>query len=809
MGKHIPLILRLAVTVVLMSLGSGWQLSAAVGVSSDGARATQAGADYRQGEVLVKYRSAATARMARNPDGAASCRLDALYRQMGISEVRRLDEAVSSGVTVVGDDTRAADGSDGELLHSVSLLRFDTTRVASVEDAVSMLTALDEIELAEPNYLAHIQPVGSARHAVPSGVTAEQWGLEAVNMPALWQMPVVSTKRPVIAIVDTGVDTSHPDLQGNIAGGGYNFVEDSDDVTDHHGHGTHCAGIAAARGQTVFGANPDALILPMVVVDSNGSSTLMDIMLGITRAAGQGADIVSVSLGSYAMSALYHYVINAASKKAIVVAAAGNEGFCMHSTHRDLHGMAEPHLPCLPGAYESAVGVMATREDGRLAPWSNFDCNGPLRGVTQEGYLGWGYQLRVPGNNILSTLPGGDYGFMSGTSMATPLAAGAISRLMQCRQYESREQMLRALIMTTRDHIDVMAAYAATDATLHPGRFTETVDGVECTFVATSDSTVQMGDGTTTAFTDLPSTRLDFAVPDVVRGLAVTALAAQAFKGCGSLARVSLGGNMETIGDQCFAGCSHLQELTFETRFPPSAPATAFDDRHFADVTLRHAQGYAENFKNERPWKSFTNWRDKDLTTGSRFWETIDQQGTRMSFIIYSLDDGYAQVGDGETSIDTLRAGSLVIPKTVHGLSVRIVGNNAFLGCRLMTSVTLSSTVSVIRNQAFSGCESLEAIYVPIATPPTASENVFSNYDKPTLYVPVGCRAQYADAPTWKLFGKIREMAFDGIDDVRLPNRHRSSGRYDLQGRRITDGLPHRGLYLVDGHKCFANGNRQ
>ena len=883
--------LRLMAVLVLLLFATAHSEPCAAFVVYDGSSAPStihhpSSNEYRKGEVIVKFRTADAAMSARAIRSSNDTPIVELFKRMGISEVRQLADAFCASPHPNSAAARSAlsHPKDWEQdIDCVSLLRFDTTRVASVEEAVALLSELDEIELAEPNTLSFIQPVCSeewhlddifcasprpyqgkglgqvvdnklqSNHKpqisnLKSQTSNEQWWLSAINMPALWEVPIINTKRPVIAIVDTGVDTTHPDLQGNIAEGGYNFVADNEDVTDHHGHGTHCAGLAAARGLQVYGANPNALILPMVAVDSTGSASLFDIMLGITRAVNQGADIVSLSLGTYTYSALYHYVVNRAAEKAIVVAAAGNEGFCMHSTHRDLHGMATPHLPCLPGAYESTIGIMATQEDGSLTRWSNFDCNGPLRGVNQSGYIGWGYQLRVPGNNMLSTLPNGEYGYLSGTSMATPLAAGAISRLMQCRNFDSRQQMLRALIMTTRDHIDVMSAYEATDATFNPGHFTETIDGIRCDFVQTSDSTVQIGDGTGAALH--PSMTNGqwsmFNVPDVVRGLAVTALAPHAFQGCSSLTSINLGCNMESIGDQCFVGCDNLQELTFETRFPPSAPNTAFQDQHYKRVTLRNAKGYFdENYSGVKPWNDFVNRRDKELATGNRFWEIIDNKGTRMSFIIYDLENGFGQVGDGDTAIDTLLAGNLVIPENVRDLSLRIIGDNAFKGCKLLKSitlppmlvsiwnssfaqceglqqielpqyvryigtqafasctnlrsVTLTPRLETIESYAFSDCTALESIYLPATTPPVINEHVFTDYDKPTLYVPVGCRETYATAPTWKRFKHIEEMTFSGIE---APSQSHAPhpAVYDLHGRYLGKSLPHRkGIYIMDG----------
>ena len=815
----------------------------------------------RRGEVIVMYRTTEGAQLSRSHSGES--RLAGVLKAIGAKEICRFPTHTATGsksakVSNAGAtaDRRSVrlperDPRLDDMVSRISLLSFDTTCVSTEEEAARLLMALDEVELAEPNLEVSIQPWGmplenpalstplSLLNSHPSPLTSHlsspnyhplQWYLEAINMPQLWQQPVINAKRPVVAIVDTGVDINHPELKDNIAEGGFDFVTDTTIIFDANGHGTHCAGLVAAAGNLIAGANPDALILPITVVDSLGSGGLINILSGIVHARNNGADIISLSLGSYGSSSLYRAIVQTVSEQCIIVAAAGNEGFCMHSTHRDLHGMATPHLPCLPAAYETTIGVMATNEVGELASWSNFDCNGPLRGVTQTGFEGWGYQLRVPGNHMVSTLPGGEYGYMSGTSMATPLAAGAISRLLQCRNYESREEMVRTLIMTTHGHIDLMAALQATPETLHPGLFTEEIDGLTMTFKETSDSTAQLGDGYTAAL-QAAQVGERLTVPNEVRGLSVTALAPHALEGCATLKTVRLGCNVEEIGNAAFHDCTALQELAFDTRFPPTASTAAFDSRHFQTVTLRNAKGYEENymknFQTEAPWSSFSRWQELDMTTGNRFWETIDTQGTRMSFIVYNLNDGYAQVGDGEMCIDSLRAGHLTIPSSVKGLDVVIVGDEAFHGCNLLTSVLMPNTmlqiwynafagctgltdiylpdgvsyiggrafngcenlrtlrlskqISTIGNYAFAGCRRLKIITVPCAEPPKIDENIFlartplstGDYDletndgdiyrQATLFVPNGSRALYAKAPGWHNFRYIEEMEAESI----------------------------------------------
>lgn len=825
----------------------------------------------RRGEVIVMYRSSEGAQQARSRSNES--RLASVLNAMGAKEIRQLRAHTTTGADSTNASRKASIETRhrllDDLMNRISLLSFDTTRVSSEEEAATMLMALNEVELAEPNLIVNLlpQPIESTDDQETKDWNSDQWYLEAINMPQLWQQPVINAKRPVVAIVDTGVDTTHPELKDCIVEGGYDFVADTSFVFDAHGHGTHCAGIVAAAGLQVKGANPDALIMPITVFDALGSGNLFNIMSGIVLAAENQADIISLSLGSYNNSSLYHNTVNTVAEQCIIVAAAGNDGVCMHSTHRDLHGIATPHLPCLPGAYETVIGVMATNEEGELASWSNFDCNGPLRGVTQTGFEGWGYQLRVPGNKILSTLPDGQYGTMSGTSMATPLAAGAISRLMQCRNFASREEMVRTLIMTTHGQIDLMAALEATPDMLHPGLFTEDIDGLTMTFKETSDGTAQLGDGQTAAVqTALVGETL--TVPDEVRGLAVTTLAPHALEGCTMLKTVRLGSNVEQIDDAAFHDCSALQELIFGTRLPPAAEATAFDNQHFQTVTLRNAIGYEEsyvkNFQSEAPWSSFSHWQELELTTGNRFYETIDN--TRMSFIIYSQDNRIAQVGDGELCIASSRGGHLTIPSIVGGLVVMLVGEEAFNGsnltsvtlpktlqmidfaafadCKRLTNINLpddvfyiadyafagcsnlqtlklSKSISAIDNYAFAECTKLRSITVQQTDPPIIDENVFLKqipsiagkydinssdgdiYRKATLYVPEGCRDIYAEAPGWCRFSKIEELTVEGITSP-ASSLLTSPTVYDLTGRTIqsaTTSALKKGVYVIGNRK--------
>lgn len=223
-----------------------------------------------------------------------------------------------------------------------------------------------------------------------------------------------------IAIIDTGIDSDHPDLQANL-GSGKAFVEcgtggftgrcsfsgNANDCNeswdDDNDHGTHCAGTADAvdNARDVVGVATEATLHAVKVLDCGGSGTFSDIAAGIEYTANQGWDVGSLSLGgSSGSSALRDAVQYATDEGVTLVAAAGNSGPCT-----DCVGF--------PAAYSEVIAVSATTSSDTLA---EFSSTGPE------------VELAAPGKNVLSTVPGGTTEF-SGTSMACPHVAGAAGLL--------------------------------------------------------------------------------------------------------------------------------------------------------------------------------------------------------------------------------------------------------------------------------------------------------------------------------------------------------------------------------------------
>ena len=338
-----------------------------------------------------------------------------------------------------------------------------------------------------------------ARRSIKSGGTAlndpmysMQWGIPACGIDSLLTAPKRdSTWRPIIAIIDTGVDIDHPDLSANIwtnsaeQGGaagqdddgngfaddvhGWDFVNQTGEMHDFNSHGTHCAGIAGAvtgNGIGIAGACPDALIMPVSVMQSDGTGDIATIVRGINYAAQNGADVISMSLGSAAHSIAMEQALAVAYQTAVIVAAAGND----HYHIQKQICKEDPCVPMFPGAFSFVLGVQATGQssdpdgNGMLTSFSNIDNDGgPLSSSFAAENQLYNYEISAPGAGIMSTVPNGGYRQYNGTSMATPLVAGGIASLLQRRSYPTWEVMWGDLINYNTEFypVDFWAVYNA------------------------------------------------------------------------------------------------------------------------------------------------------------------------------------------------------------------------------------------------------------------------------------------------------------------------------------------------------------
>ncbi|MDQ1371348.1 MAG: Peptidase protein, partial [Candidatus Thermoplasmatota archaeon] len=278
----------------------------------------------------------------------------------------------------------------------------------------------------------------------------------------------------VVAIIDTGVDYTHPDLGGGIGPtykviGGYDFVNDDSDPMDDNGHGTHVAGIIAADGG-ILGVAPDAQILAYKALGAGGSGSMSDVILAIDAALdpdGDGqtddhADIISMSLGGAGSTddPVCMAVENAVAAGAVVVVAAGNEGPSLGTV-------------ATPGLAPSVITVGAVDDAGDLAEFSS-------RGPTPEMRIK--PEISAPGVDIVSTVPysgtsissSTGYASLSGTSMATPHVSGAAALLLQLHPSWT-PTMVKSAIVSNPTVLDESLWAAGSGEVWIPGASEETL----------------------------------------------------------------------------------------------------------------------------------------------------------------------------------------------------------------------------------------------------------------------------------------------------------------------------------------------
>ncbi|MFZ9594508.1 MAG: S8 family peptidase [Bdellovibrionia bacterium] len=432
---------------------------------------------FVQGEVLVKYKQGVLRERVS---------MNALYDSVGASRVHRFHGAVGSFEKLVLDDRQG------------------------VAEVVSRLQNEDSVEWAQPNYLLHLLPVFPAAerqvrepqietlpfapwaselaglspwddsgseaeisrrkpkkdpsfdrpriHPLPlhepevvvDPDLAQAYGLSKIGAPQVW--PFARGSRSIIvADIDTGVDYNHPDLVFNIWRNphpvkndlvGFDFVHQDGLPYDDNEHGTHVAGIIGAVGSNglgVSGVSQRVSIMVLKFLSGSGSGTTSDAIEAIDYAVSHGAKVLNNSWGSSGGSGKDNQLLIEAFHRArdrgvLFIAAAGNEGNDNDGEEADYP--AAFHL-------ENEIAVAASDEKDELAEFSNYG-----KKTTH---------LAAPGVNIYSTVPGGGYRALSGSSMAAPMVSGAAALLWSAHPDWTDQQIKQALL----DSVDAIPSLKA------------------------------------------------------------------------------------------------------------------------------------------------------------------------------------------------------------------------------------------------------------------------------------------------------------------------------------------------------------
>jgi len=281
------------------------------------------------------------------------------------------------------------------------------------------------------------------------------WGLDNdehpshINARKAWGI-TKGSKKIVVAVIDTGIDASHPDLKDNLwkkPGSdeyGFDFVTGKKNPMDKHGHGTHVAGIIGATAKAKAGASGVAPNISIMAVryyseTASGAQNLSNTIKAINYAIDNGAHIINYSGGGAEFSAAELKAIQRAEKKGILfIAAAGNE-------YQNTDESGNAYYPAAYGL-NNIVAVAATNIRNQLLPSSN-----------------WGEKhvhVAAPGENIFSTLPRGRYGYLTGTSQATAFVSG-LAALILSENPKLKPAEVREILMNSADKVKALESKIA------------------------------------------------------------------------------------------------------------------------------------------------------------------------------------------------------------------------------------------------------------------------------------------------------------------------------------------------------------
>lgn len=374
---------------------------------------------------------------AAQPDSPAAPLADLLvrFRDAGPSattsrEVAQILERVGG---VVEADPLAVAGTYRLLIES----DHDVARLTAELRQYPQIVYVEPNELIElPEFSAHLIPADPG--------AASQWALERIEAFDAWDLALGAGV--TVAVLDTGVSSTHPELAGRILPG-WDFVNGDPDATDDAGHGTYIAGVIAAAhdGQNLAGMAPEAVILPVKVLNAEGTGSTANFAAGIVYAVDAGARVINISAGGVSNSQTLLDAINYAENNGVViVSSTGNDGAGFSN---------------YPAYYPSVLAVSASTEVDTVA---EFSTRGPF------------VDIAAPGVDIHGTWwsaeSGDGYAIASGTSAATPYVTGTAALLLQLNSELTASQVRHLLTSSALDidrpGLDERSGYGRLDAAL-------------------------------------------------------------------------------------------------------------------------------------------------------------------------------------------------------------------------------------------------------------------------------------------------------------------------------------------------------
>ena len=317
-------------------------------------------------------------------------------------------------------DAQAYERHGGVRLGQIGTLPIHRVRVpaGALEAVEAALAGHPDVRFVERNRL----------HPITAAVSANDpqfehaWHLQRISAPLAWAL-TVGKPEVVIAIIDTGVEGTHPDLASKMVPG-YNFYSNNTNTADVHGHGTRVAGVAAAIGNNLLGVTGvswKSRIMPIRVTNSSGYATTSDIADGINYAVAHGARVINMSLDGVVGSTTIRNAAQYANSRGVVVVAGAGNCSCVES-YADT-----PYI----------ISVSALDQSDQIAPFSS-----------RGNYV----DVSAPGWYIWTTTLNGGYVTMGGTSMASPQVSGVAALMLSANPGLAASQV-ESLIQANADNL--------------------------------------------------------------------------------------------------------------------------------------------------------------------------------------------------------------------------------------------------------------------------------------------------------------------------------------------------------------------
>lgn len=385
------------------------------------------------------------------------------------------------------------------------IVAFPSATLDTVADMVAAYSARSgTVACAEPDYIVHTTDI------TPDDPNFTLlWGMPKIMAPAAWVYGQGSVG-VVVAVLDTGLDYTHADIAANVwtntlelANGldddqdgfvddirGWNYVNNTGDVTDDHSHGTHVSGTIGAVGSNgvgVVGVNWHVQIMPLKFMDASGNGSTSDAIEALQyvlliKRRGVNVKITSNSWGGTGNSTtLSNTIAECGSEGILFLAAAGNDG-----VNNDLF----PHYPA-SFSLSNLISVASTESGDGLSAFSNYGQNS--------------VHIGAPGSGIYSTTPSGSYGYKSGTSMATPHVAGAAALLLATAPNASAME-IKDFMFSGSDAIPALSGKCSTGGRLN---VLKALAMIQPTIVHSNQQFAMSGSPCTVTATISPSSLLD------------------------------------------------------------------------------------------------------------------------------------------------------------------------------------------------------------------------------------------------------------------------------------------------------------